>query len=134
MIDAILSSLTHVRKSGAGYQARCPAHRDRGPSLSLREGDDGLVLVHCHAGCTTAAVVAALGLSMADLFPKTRKPRRPPPAPGVSRRELREAVDHERAITFIVACDRRKGRIPSADDLARERLARQRIALGARLL
>src|SRR5438094_550718 len=31
--------------------ARCPAHDDREPSLSIREGDHGKVLVCCHAGC-----------------------------------------------------------------------------------
>ena len=31
--------------------ARCPAHHDRKPSLSIRDADDGKVLVRCHAGC-----------------------------------------------------------------------------------
>lgn len=51
----------HLRghKSGASWIARCPAHDDREPSLSLRDGS-GKLLVHCHAGCEQAAVVAAL--------------------------------------------------------------------------
>src|SRR5262245_44736835 len=44
---------------GAGGTARCPAHRDRNPSLSVTNAD-GKVLVHCHAGCEQKAVVAAL--------------------------------------------------------------------------
>jgi hypothetical protein len=47
------------RRSGAGWVARCPAHDDKNPSLSLRDVD-GKVLVHCHAGCEQAAVIAAL--------------------------------------------------------------------------
>ena len=39
--------------------ARCPSHDDKNPSLSLRDVD-GKMLVHCHAGCEQAAVVAAL--------------------------------------------------------------------------
>ncbi len=39
--------------------ARCPAHRDRIPSLSVTD-DLGTVLVHCHAGCRQKAVVSAL--------------------------------------------------------------------------
>jgi putative DNA primase/helicase len=39
--------------------ARCPAHDDRNPSLSLKDAD-GRVLVHCHAGCAQRAVVEAL--------------------------------------------------------------------------
>ena len=40
--------------------ARCPAHDDRKPSLSIRDADDGKVLVRCHAGCDQARVIAAL--------------------------------------------------------------------------
>lgn len=60
MPAAEISFRLHGRKSGAGYVARCPAHDDHEPSLSLRDGDDGRVLAHCHAGCTQAAVIAAL--------------------------------------------------------------------------
>ncbi len=47
------------RKSGSDWMARCPAHDDRNPSLSISERD-GRVLVHCHAGCEQAAVIKAL--------------------------------------------------------------------------
>src|SRR5689334_24396862 len=48
-----------ARKSGTGWMAKCPAHDDRNPSLSIRELD-GKVLLHCHAGCTQADVIGAL--------------------------------------------------------------------------
>ncbi len=48
------------RKAGRDWMARCPAHDDRKPSLSIATGDEGRVLVCCHAGCPQAAVVAAL--------------------------------------------------------------------------
>jgi putative DNA primase/helicase len=48
------------RKAGGGWMVRCPVHDDREPSLSIRDGGDGKVLVHCHAGCSQAAVIAAL--------------------------------------------------------------------------
>jgi hypothetical protein len=47
------------RKAGGGWAARCPAHDDRTPSLSIRDGDDK-VLVRCHAGCDQERVIAAL--------------------------------------------------------------------------
>lgn len=47
------------RKAGGGWMARCPAHDDRNPSLSIREVA-GKVLVCCHAGCAQAQVIAAL--------------------------------------------------------------------------
>ena len=48
---------------------RCPVHGDKRPSLGLRERDDGSLLVHCYAGCSTADVLAALGLDWPDLWP-----------------------------------------------------------------
>jgi hypothetical protein len=59
--------LQGLRREGRGYVACCPAHEDRSPSLSLAERD-GRLLVHCHAGCTPEAIVAALGLRLSDLF------------------------------------------------------------------
>lgn len=59
-----------------GRQFRCPAHDDHKPSLSVAEGDDGRVLLTCHAGCRPEDIVAALGLTMADLF--TPNGGRPP--------------------------------------------------------
>ena len=47
--------------------ARCPAHSDEDPSLSIAERD-GKILVRCFAGCSVESVVAALGLRMRDLF------------------------------------------------------------------
>ena len=45
----------------SGYVAmcRCPAHSDRDPSLSLRQGDRG-ILVNCFAGCSREDVLREL--------------------------------------------------------------------------
>jgi hypothetical protein len=51
------------------FKALCPAHDDRAPSLSVQEGSDHRVLVHCFAGCEPTSIVERLGLSMGDLFP-----------------------------------------------------------------
>lgn len=48
------------RRSGATWMARCPAHRDTTPSLSISVGNNGKVLVCCHAGCGQRAVIEAL--------------------------------------------------------------------------
>lgn len=47
-------------KTGNCWMARCPAHDDSTPSLSIRETRDGKLLVHCHAGCEQTAVIVAL--------------------------------------------------------------------------
>jgi putative DNA primase/helicase len=59
MNAASIANHLNGQKSGSGWIAKCPAHDDRTPSLSLREAD-GEVLVHCHAGCEQRAEVAAL--------------------------------------------------------------------------
>jgi hypothetical protein len=48
------------RKAGVAWMARCPAHDDRAPSLSIADTCDGKVLVRCHAGCEQRDVIAAL--------------------------------------------------------------------------
>ena len=71
-----LSRFEGVQQSGGGWVARCPAHGDDNPSLSIARGEDGRWLVHCHAGCSAEAVVSAVGLKMCDLMPANEKPRR----------------------------------------------------------
>lgn len=74
------------RKAGAAWMARCPAHDDRAPSLSIADARDGKVLVRCHAGCDQRDVIAALrarGVWDADARRPSRfsrKPDRPLPA------------------------------------------------------
>jgi putative DNA primase/helicase len=48
------------RRAGSAWMAKCPAHEDREPSLSIREAAAGKVLVRCHAGCDQQQVIAAL--------------------------------------------------------------------------
>ena len=48
------------RKAGGCWMARCPAHDDRKPSLSITDSQDGKVLVCCHAGCDQDELIAAL--------------------------------------------------------------------------
>ena len=77
MLDDLLDRLEGVRRSGAGWTARCPGHDDRRASLSVGRGDDGRWLLKCHAGCPFDAILAALGVDARELFPANR--REPPP-------------------------------------------------------
>lgn len=67
-VEELLAKLPGAKKVGHGWSARCPAHEDRRASLSIAQSDDGTVLLKCHAGCDTAAVLAAVGLTLANLF------------------------------------------------------------------
>ena len=57
---------------GRNGKARCPAHDDRNPSLSVSQGSDGKVLLKCFAGCTQAAVIDAL--RQRNLWPTMQRP------------------------------------------------------------
>ena len=45
-------------RAGPSWMARCPAHNDREPRLSIHQAV--MMLVRCHAGCEQARVIAAL--------------------------------------------------------------------------
>lgn len=63
------ADLVHARRTGRGrWQAKCPSHPDRRPSLSIRQGERGILLRCWSAGCTAEQVCAALGIRVADLF------------------------------------------------------------------
>jgi hypothetical protein len=67
---ALLDRLDGVRQTGPDrWLAKCPAHEDRRPSLSVRELDDGRVLVHDFAGCSFEEIIAAAGIEAHELFP-----------------------------------------------------------------
>jgi hypothetical protein len=55
-------------KTQRGFVVKCPAHNDGTASLSVGKSADGGVLLRCFAGCPPESIVAALGLSMRDLF------------------------------------------------------------------
>ena len=58
-VAAELAKALHAKRLGASWTARCPAHDDRNPSLSICETADGLLLLKCFAGCEFADVRAA---------------------------------------------------------------------------
>ena len=90
ILDALRQHGHTPKKASGGWTCCCPAHEDRNPSLSIKAGEDGRVLVYCHShNCPAEAIVKAVGLGMADLMPdsasgtwKTSKAaRKPLPAP-----------------------------------------------------
>ena len=133
-LDTLLAKLEAVRQTGRGtWLARCPAHDDGRPSLSLRDAD-GVTLLHCFAGCSAGEVVGAVGMELSDLFPP--KPegdfrpglRRPFPASDVLAALATEALVARTAAANIAA-----GVELSERDRERLGKAQERIAEGMRL-
>ena len=65
-------------KTASGWQVCCRAHDDSNASLSVSDGDDGKVLLKCHAGCSFNEICAAAGVDPKELFPpkQTNQSRR----------------------------------------------------------
>ncbi len=97
-VDVLLGRLEGVHPAGPrSWMARCPAHDDRDPSLSVSV-KEGRILLYCLAGCAPEAVLEAVGLTWRDL-------RAPDPAPWASRPALTPGPLHGlrgRGITLLI--------------------------------
>lgn len=77
-IEDILSCFEGIeQKAPDNWMARCPAHGDKNPSLSITLKPDGKVLMHCFTGCTVEEICAAVGLKMSDLMPERAPAEKP---------------------------------------------------------
>jgi len=115
-VELLLSRLESVRANRNGtWLARCPAHDDRSPSLSIATGDDGKVLLHCFAGCGAADVVEAIGLELSSLFPETHdwKGQR---RSRVDYKALVNLLRHEATVMLIAAQKLSEGVVLTEDD------------------
>lgn len=117
-IDSLLTKLEKVQRTKKNsWLARCPAHDDHSPSLSIRDLEDGRILVHCFAGCNVHEIVSSVGMKLADLFQsgdiqdgKGRPERRPFPATDILR-----CIAFEALVVAMAAIALLKGPLPGAD-------------------
>ena len=133
-IENVLSRLEGVRQTARGkWLARCAAHDDRRPSLSVAEGDDGRVLLKCWAGCTVDAIVGAVGLEVADLFVPSHPGGGRPPlrSRAFSASDALAALAIEVGVVCTVIGDARTGVLPSEGDWNRFLQAAGRIERAA---
>lgn len=127
----LLERLDGLRAHGANrWMAKCPAHADRSPSLSIRETHDGVVLIHCFAGCNPGDVLAAIGLRVRDLFPEKinidgLKPQKPNHYHAA--RDALKMLKHECLVVAITAEDCAKGLPITPEDAERVAQAATRI-------
>ena len=105
-IANVLGRLNAVhRTSGSKHMARCPAHDDGRPSLSVCEGNDRRVLLKCFAGCGVADITAAIGLSLSDLYPPSTPEQRQTARRRASRQQALEEIGREATIVQVIATD-----------------------------
>ena len=103
MTAADFANLLQARRVGSGrWQTKCPAHEDRHPSLSISQGERG-VLVRCWSrGCTPESICTALGLKLRDLF----HDRDLTPAECAETAQKRRERDAERKAAHHAGCQR----------------------------
>lgn len=133
-IDRLLNRLERVteRQSKKGlnqWQALCPAHGDKTPSLAITECHDGTVLVKCWAGCQANEIVKALGLTLKDLFNHSTNSNHSHRTSGYKKQPHQKAIQHEQWIAEIAYSQLVSQGQLSAEDLARYRLALKRLRL-----
>jgi hypothetical protein len=129
-LESLLSRLQKVRPSAVDrWIARCPAHEDKHPSLAIRHEPDGRILVHCFAGCEPEAILSAIGLSFADVFPeplsKEFLPRIHAPFSAL---DALKCLAQESGIIAVAASDVALGATLSKTDSLRVAVAAGRIA------
>ena len=118
-LDLLLPHLEGVRRTGQGrYVARCPAHGDKHPSLAIRETDDGVLLLHCFAGCDVGSVVGAVGLDISSLYPQKQAANRKPERRPFNTNDLLILAAWESLVASLVSSDIAHGR----DSADRQRL------------
>ena len=127
-VNTLLSRLNGVRGRNGSWSAKCPAHHDRSPSLSVKELPDGRILMHCFGGCGTDSVLGALGLAVSDLFPDRLPEHSYARARGFSAMDALRALSFEGSVVALVASDMAEGKPVSEIDAQRVRLSVGRIA------
>jgi hypothetical protein len=135
-IERLLQTYEHatgnkVHRIGRGFRIGCAACGTSSPKVAVNEADNGSVLLHAFCGHTPAEVLSALGLQLADLFPR-RDLRSMTPAERSQLRQMtlltrwRAALDvlcHETTVLLIAA-----SRIGDGVPLDDTELTRMRVA------
>ncbi len=65
--DTLAKLIGKPKRKGRGWVVKCPTHNDKTPSLQIDPGRKA-TLVYCNAGCATSDVLAAVGVTMSQLY------------------------------------------------------------------
>jgi hypothetical protein len=140
--EALLARLDGVQRSGCGWRANCPnGHSKARGSIAITEADDGRVLLHCFACSDTPAILAAIGMEVADLYPERIRDSSPQGRQAARAEFQRSAwraalgvLAREASIVLCAARMLRDGHALPACDIARLALATDRIESARRVL
>lgn len=124
----LLGKLQRVKESGRdSWQACCPAHDDKSPSLKIDVKNDK-ILIKCWTGCSTQEILNAVGMDFEDIFPdKPMYHRSSGQKPMLSSADALRVIKYEAAIIMMYGQDLRAGKTPSEEDHNRFVTAVQRV-------
>jgi hypothetical protein len=126
-LDNFVSRLSKAKRTGKdSWIACCPAHDDKSPSMTVREAEDGKLLIHCFAECSVENIIGALGLGFDDIMPdrvsdEYRKARKIPFSPS----DVLACIKSDSMIIYLAMCDLDKG-----IELSKERIINLKKAAG----
>lgn len=128
-IDKLLSRLEGVKRTGNGqWMAKCCAHDDRSPSLSIKDAGNGKILVNCLAGCSALDVLGAVGMDWNDVMPeKVISHQERPTRQRVYPSDALRAIQFEARIVIATAFALNNGEKLPQTDLDRLKLSMERI-------
>ena len=125
--DGLLARLTGVKSTGSNrWIAKSPTRNDKTASLSIRQTDDGSILLHDFGGASYFEIIAALGLQPIELIPEHLRhardtapnARRAPPIPWA---DAYAAIAFQSSIVLVCAEDVTQGK--ALNDVALNQLA-----------
>lgn len=126
--DKLLNRLDRVKQTGPGrWIASCPCRDDKRPSMTIRELDDGRVLIHDFGGSTPAEILGAVGLTFSDLFPEPVAQHGKPERRPFIATDLLRLIGFESLLVAVAASNISNGRSLQPEDRMRLILAAGRI-------
>lgn len=127
-VDRLLSRLRRVRRVGPGkWMTSCPTREDKSPSLAIRETEDGTILIHDFGSDDVESILAAVGLTFADLYPKRQGYAAKPIKRVFNASDVLDLVAFESSVAVMVASDVLHERAVTEEDFDRLLTAAQRL-------
>lgn len=134
-VETLLQHLTKLKKTGANkWQSCCPAHEDKAPSLAIKELDDGRVLIHCFAGCSSSEILQSVGLDFDVLYPEPASYHLPKPRKPFNATDVLNALAFEVLIAWNCAKTMSAGQTLTDTDRERLLLSTTRLQRGLEVI
>lgn len=134
-LENLINRLQKVkRKSRDSWIACCPAHQDKSPSMTIREVEEGKLLIHCFAGCSIEEITSSIGITLSDLMPE-RAPDalRKPMAVPFNARDVLECIQSDATLLCVFISDVTQAKPITPQEAANAYKAAARIVAATRM-